>query len=444
MENGIALHEGWNTSRKIVFRFFFIFFLLFILPYPLNQNPIILIPGMPELMGWYSQGIVWLVQNIGAGLFGIEGELSTRPTGSGDTTFSWVQTGLFLVIAIVGCLLWSVLDRKRKSYARLWKWFHILMVYNLAYWLFIYGLIKIYSGQFSGPGISRLLETFGESSPMRIMWTFMGSSEVYTQFSGWSEAIAGLLLLFRRTRTLGGLAAAGVMLNVFMMNMAFDVPVKLFSFRLMIAGLWIALADHKRLLGTLLFNKAVQPQQWKPFFVTVWKNYLLLAIMMVIMVWHIVVMAQSGISRLESFGPDRERPALYGIHDVETFVLNGDTIPPLLTDTVRWRKAFMDLPGFNGRQRWGIKMMNDRLRYFDAELDSLEPVMRLKPLNDTINVYELRYKFTGEDLSLEGVFEGDTVQINTIYFNPDDFILKSRGFRWVNEVPYNRNVPYRQ
>ncbi len=444
MESPIALNEGWSPFRKVSFRFFLIFFMLFIFPYPLNQNPIAYIPGLNWVWGQYFQGMNWLVQNVGGAIFGIEGQMSTQPTGSGDTTYSWVMSGFYLIVAVGGAIIWSILDRKRRSYSRLWKWFYMLMFYNLAYWMFVYGLIKVFGGQFSEPGIARLLNTYGESSPMRVMWTFMGSSEMYTHFSGWSETIAGLLLLFRRTRTLGALAAAGVMLNVFMMNMSYDVPVKLFSFRLMIAGLWIAAADHKRLLAMFWWNRTVPAQLWKPMFNTPWKNYTLLGIMMLVMGWHIYFYADYGIQNRRNFGPDRERPELYGIYDVDTFILNGDTIPPLMTDTVRWKKTYMDLPGFNGRLSMGIVMMNDQVRSFSAELDSIKPILTLKPFGDTVNVYTFDYSFEGENLSMNGIFEGDTLSIKTTYFNPDDFELRSRGFHWVNEVPWNRRVPYRQ
>lgn len=444
MESPIALKEGWSNTRKITFRFSFAFFILFIFPYPLDQNPLALMGWWNEFLGFYYQATTWLTHWSGSALFGVEVEMSTRTTGSGDTLFSWVQNGLFVVLAVIGGTVWSIFDRKRKSYSRLWKWFHLLMVYNLAYWLFVYGLIKIFDGQFSGPGIARLLETFGESSPMRIMWTFMGTSESYTNFSGWSEAIAGFLLLFRRTRTLGALAAAGVMLNVFVLNMTYDVPVKLFSFRLILAGLWIALADHKRLLSFFLFNKSVPAQNWESMFTTAWKNYLLLGLQILIMGWHIYFYVDYGLNNAKLYGADRGRHLLYGIHDVDTFVLNGDTIPPLLTDTVRWKKGFMDLPGFGGNMLWGIKMMNDDVIYYSAEIDSIKNQLILKPRGDTVNIYPLDYHFEGKNLSLKGIIKSDTLQITTTYFNPDDFIIRSRGFNWVSEVPFNRRVPYRE
>ena len=39
---------------------------------------------------------------------------------------------------------------------------------------------------------------------MGLLWTFMGHSPAYSAFTGAAEALAGALLLFRRTTLLGG------------------------------------------------------------------------------------------------------------------------------------------------------------------------------------------------------------------------------------------------
>lgn len=233
------------------------------------------------------------------------------------------------------------------------------------------------------------------------------------------------------------------MLNVFMMNMTYDVPVKLFSFQLLIMALYIASADHQRLLGLFIKNKAVGKVEWPPMFTTRWKRHTLAVIQVVLAGYMMYNPYNLGTQREEMTNPDRPRPALYGIHDVEVFVINGDTLPPLTTDTVRWSKAFMDLPGFGGNTNWGIKDMQNNLRYLRAELDTVEQVMTLKPFRDTVNAYPMRYEFHEGNLSLSGVFEGDTLHIETSFFDPNDFILISRGFHWINEMPYNRGVPYR-
>lgn len=436
MNQHISLHEHWSPSRKISFRFISIFFFLYILPFPLDQ-----IPWLGGIISG-AYGDFWdFLNKWGAGaFFGME-EFPAGNAGSGDRSENWVRIFLVIVIAIVGGAIWSVLDRNRKSYAKLWRWFHLLIVFNLAYWLFVYGFIKAFGEQFGNITIAQMLEPYGESSPMRMLWTFMSASEPYEQFSGWSEAIAGILLLFRRTRTLGALAAAGVMLNVFTMNMTYDVPVKLFSFRLMIQGIYIALSDRERLLAIFLKNKAMPALHWPPFFRTPWKNYLLLAIQVILVVY--IMWTQISSSMSFEIDPDRPRPALYGIHDVDRFVINGDTLAPLTTDTVRWGRAFMDFPGFRGNQLFVIQGMNNRNRYLLAEMDSVEQLLTLRPFRDTVNAYTFDYNWVEGNLMLDGIFEGDTLQIETKYFDPDNFNLKSRGFNWVNETPYNRRVPYR-
>lgn len=437
MDQTISLHKEWSTGRKLRFRFISLFFFLYIFPFPLYLIPI------PEIGRAVADFWAAITQWFGISILGIE-EIVAGSPGSGDKTSDWLRLGIMAILSILIGILWSIIDRKRKSYQRLWRWFQMLLVYYVASVMFSYGLAKVFGEQFGYPSIARMMETYGESSPMRLMWTFMSASEPYEQFSGWAEAIAGFLILFRRTRTLGGLAVAGVMLNVFMMNMTYDVPVKQFSGLLMLMGIYIALADHKRLLSVFISNKPVGAIEWPPFFQTFWKRLVLAIVQLAIAAYIIIDPITSGLELEKNFNPDRPRPALYGIHDVEHFVVNGDTLPPLTTDTLRWSKAYMDLPGFGGNQFFGIKDMQNRSRTLRAEIDSVQNLLTLRPFRDTVNVYELAYEFIDGNLHLNGVFEGDTLQISTTYFNPDDFILRSRGFNWINEVPYNRGVPYRQ
>lgn len=39
-----------------------------------------------------------------------------------------------------------------------------------------YGMFKISPSQFPAPGLSRLVQPYGDSSPMGLLWTFMGVS----------------------------------------------------------------------------------------------------------------------------------------------------------------------------------------------------------------------------------------------------------------------------
>jgi uncharacterized membrane protein YphA (DoxX/SURF4 family) len=305
--------------------------------------------------------------------------------------------------------------------------------------MFLYGIMKIFSGQFSAPMISGLFETYGESSPMRLMWTFMGASETYTNFAGWSETIAGILLLFRRTRTIGGLAAAGVMLNVFMMNVSYDVPVKLFSLRLILTGLYVALEDRKRLFNVFIFNKPAPALEWKPIFKTPWKNYLLTAMQVIIMGNVIYSLTASAMSR----PAEGARTELFGIYDTDLFIVNGDTLAPLTTSTVRWDKFWVE-EEFYSSNYCGIMLMNDASSLYFFDIDEAENEIIIKPRGDTVNTYPFTYQFDGLKMIMDGVFKDDSLHIESTYFNPDNFNLNNRGFSWVSEIPFNRNVRYKK
>jgi hypothetical protein len=136
--------------------------------------------------------------------------------------------------AIAGSLLTVLL--KKTSYGSLvYPMALTLIRYFLASILMSYGIVKIFATQFPHM-MANMDARFIELNPMRVAWTFFGYSRGYQMFLGWGEFIPGILLLFRRTWLLGAIFAAVVMLNVFVINIFFEVCLKLNS------GLYLILA----------------------------------------------------------------------------------------------------------------------------------------------------------------------------------------------------------
>src|SRR5262249_24545008 len=131
----------------------------------------------------------------------------------------------------------------RIAYPRLWELLRIYVRYALALILIGYGLAKVVKTQFQAPSGVRLLEPFGQSSPMGLLWTFMGFSTAYTFFAGASEVLGGVLLLWRRTTTLGAMVSAAVLFHIVMLNFCYDVPVKLYSAHLFLMAVLLLLPD---------------------------------------------------------------------------------------------------------------------------------------------------------------------------------------------------------
>ena len=76
-----------------------------------------------------------------------------------------------------------------------------------------------------------------------MLWLQVGSSYPYEIALGAVELAAGVLLFWPRTATLGALLALASMAEVFVMNMTFDVSVKILSFQLLLLSL-VLLAPH--------------------------------------------------------------------------------------------------------------------------------------------------------------------------------------------------------
>jgi len=119
-----------------------------------------------------------------------------------------------------------------------------------------YGMAKVFAGQF--PMLMANMDArFVELTPMRVAWAFFGYSKGYQMFLGWGEVIPAVLILFRRTTLLGTILMVTVMLNVWLVNIFFDVCVKLNSFTYMIVGVYILLQYTNRLWKFFFTNQAV-------------------------------------------------------------------------------------------------------------------------------------------------------------------------------------------
>ncbi len=439
----------WSPLKRIGFRFIATYFLLDTLPFPLN--------AIPWLGGHLSKGVKWLWEGptlwVGHQVVGIEGEIFRGMTGSGDTTFDYLKLLLTMVLAIAITIVWSLVDRRRKAYPRAARWLIVGCRVYLGIVLLTYGFFKVIPTQFTTPGLDRLLQTYGSSSPMRITWTFMGLSPAYTVFSGLMEAIPGLLLFFRRTRLLGALLAVAVTTNVVMINYCFDVPVKLFSSNLLAMAIALVLLDTRRLIAFFLGNRPAPAPDLPPLFVS--KRWNLAAILVGILlagstIWEGI---SNGIEGYNTWGAGRPKPEIWGIHDVETFRLDGEELPPLTTDDVRWMALVIDgaLPieveDFSQPGRITIQRMNGTLRNASVHLDESAGTISVLPKSyqnieevpegELTDILHYERPEPGR-LLVRGTFDGHAIEVTLVERSPDEMQLITRGFHWINETAHNR------
>lgn len=428
---GSARDMNWPLWKKLLFRFFFIFFALYLTPWTWLDS----VPYVSKVTEWYSDFEDKLVRFVNAKFLHIKDELVPL-SGSGDTSWGWAQLYTFLLIGLAGCIIWSVIDRKRKSYNQADYWLCLFTRYYVAMFAFLYGIIKLFALQMSFPNYSMLATSLGDLLPMRLSWMFMGYSTPYQVFSGAMEVLAGVLLLFRRTATFGTVVATGVFINVMMMNLAYDIPVKIFSMRLVFMCFFLLAHEYDRIISFFLLNKPVEASSiYHVRFTKKWARVTRVVLKLIFIAVAVGWMFYNTWDRYKQTNAVvPEGPIKRGVYDVETYVLNKDTIPALITDTIRWQDLIIE-NGF-GSIKSSDSLFRQRYRraYFNYTLDSASQTIRFtKSFADTTPIVSFRYEIPDSNsVRLWGKLRNDSLFV-VLRRSKRHFQLAERQFHWLSE-----------
>jgi hypothetical protein len=428
----------WALWQRLLFRFFAIYFLIKVEPW----NWFRLIPGVSLLFRPYDIAMDWLVRTGNARVFHVR-ETLVPVNGSGDTSYAWAEMCLLLTIAAVGCVVWSVIDRKRAHYERALYWLRLIVRYYIAGAALSYGIIKLFVLQMPFPALSQLATPLGDLLPMRLSWLFIGYSTPYEIFSGAMETVAGLLLLYRRTITAGLFAATGAFMNVVMINLAYDVPVKIYASHLLFSCLFLLALDSKRLIGLLVLNRpvgataaydSILSRPWQ-----VWGSRLVKVFILYQLLYSPL---RSSWTRYQAAKqPPAPGPFAVGVYDVRQFVVNGDTVPLTSTDSLRWRDVIIDNAGAGSiGTRDSLFWQRYRRGYFRYKPDTATRTVSVWKTSaiprDSTFLFTMRYETPDTNtVRFIAPIRGDTVRVDLVRTSRH-FQLTERQFHWLSE--YNR------
>ncbi|MEA2465642.1 MAG: hypothetical protein QOJ98_3389 [Acidobacteriota bacterium] len=405
----------WSLGTRIAFRFFFVFFPLMNLPAPFDN-----VPGVSgfvyELFAAFWSAVV---PPVAQAVLGVEADV-LNPSGSGDRMANYIHLFICAVAAGVVTLLWSLIDRKAVSYPRLYKLLRVYVRFTLAFAMISYGAVKVIKAQFPAPSLDRLTQPMGEFSPMGLLWAFMGISVAYNVFTGLGELVGGLLLTTRRTTLLGALVSAGVMSHIVALNFSYDVPVKIYSSLLLLMALFLIAPDVKRLAAFFLENRALRSRKW------------VLVLRTVIVVAVTAVTLNQANQQRRMMTTDTMPSPLTGLWTVGELVMDGVPRPPLLTDATRWRRIV-----FSGGGMLTVQTVDGkRTRYRTTSNGVRELKLQKYRVRDAGTLAYLTPN--ASTLVLDGTIDGKRVHAALQKEQTTSFLLLTRGFHWITDVPYNR------
>lgn len=156
----------------------------------------------------------------------------------------------------------------------------------------------------------------------------------------------------------------------------------------------------------------------------------------VMVIWLCVVPAWQ-LVHSDHFAPARPTvgPTLYGTYEVQMFFVNGKNQPLSTEHPYRWQYvSFVAPPPYAGQSQSmvAIQALNGPAIYAAAAVSEDDQTVELVSGAAT---GKYSYQLESDDRVL---LTGDKTRIVLKRIRRGDFLLVNRGFRWINEYPYNR------
>jgi len=419
--------------RPLVFRFFFIYFLLTITPWFWFY----IIPGVPFTLNLWGKADQWLVELFNTHLLHVKDHLNAEGGGSGDTSFAWAEFYTYLLLSAFGSLVWTLIDRKREKYTLLDFILKNIVRYNVIMIAFSYGIIKLFALQMPAPNLNQLATPLGDFLPMRLSWMFMGYSTPYQVFSGIMEIMVGAFLLNRKTVTLGSLLGVAVFMHVFLLNLSFDIPVKLYSMQIVISCMFLVSYDWKRIVNFFFLNKFTAPtSSFDNIFTKKWQRIARVIFKTGFIIMVVVLPFKQSWDRYKTDSSLTDaKPITSGVYEVKSSDLRHDLISIQPSRELDWKDVIFEKGGLGSISTSDTLFVQRYHRgYFSYKPDTIKQTIVFMKYRNPTPLFELHYTIPDDrTISLSGNIRDDLVHIELVRTDRH-FQLMERQFHWISEA----------
>jgi hypothetical protein len=421
-----TLTTPWTTGQKIAFRFAFLFFGFTTI---INWTLTLFFAGLAiskksfpvdGVFKWMSVPFSWLDRH----LFHTGYDPKLHGAFPQDNHFGSVFYLAIFLISTIAVIIWSIAGKNKRNYPTLSYWFNLYLRYTLAITIIGYGIDKVIPVQMSWPTAAAMLSNYGEQDRFSVLWRFMGMSPGYMILTGACEVIAGLLLFSRRTLLLGYLILLSILVNVVALNWFYNVPVKMYSAQLMLYNLYLLAPYSRRLFQFFFFDRIVPVPRTQHANSSSGKTRALTAVLIVIPLLLCLLTAVADYKRFDEVSALRKSQKCY---NVTTFFAK-DTLPPLTTDTLRWKRLLV-----YGNRVLVCNMSDEQDRY-TCDLDSVKGTMTFhdNPDKTTWSLFHYSYPQKGQ-LQLVGKWKGKDIQVTMQSFPVDSIPLNKEEIRLIRD-----------
>jgi uncharacterized membrane protein YphA (DoxX/SURF4 family) len=239
------------------------------------------------------------------------------------------------LLAVLGAAVWRALDRRRTPEVALREVVCLVTRYVLAAELLRHGMAKVLATEVVPPDAVDWVRPWGEFETCELLRVWLGYPPMYVLFMGLGEAAAGVMLLLRRTTSLGAVIAAATMTNLVMLGTSYcSATAGVYAAAYAALAGFLILADRDRLLRFLLLGRPTIPRPLKPRWPTsAWTRRAGMALQALVVSWLVYADGYSAIRLWVDYG---YMSSLRGVYRVESFARDGSLEPLAYESPRRW------------------------------------------------------------------------------------------------------------
>jgi hypothetical protein len=412
ISSGAPIHH----FRRFCFRFFFLYSAFYCSHLVLLVIPVV----SKNLDSWWLHPVQW----VAGYLLGSDYKIDWMPYESRDTTFNYIQVFILACLSFVVAIIWSSIDRKDRH--DLQGWLHLFLKYYVGLTMIVYGLKMVVHVLYPHPENIQLLYSFSETTRYGVMANFLGTSPLLQSFLGVVEVVGGTLILFRRTMLLGALITGVILINVVILTFTQDVPLKLTAIHLFVFNLLLIAPHVHALIGFFILHKPSLLVSHVPVY-SQRQKMLFRILKFSFIAWFLFIHSVFILDDYRKKGDGQPRHHLSGLHDVDIFVLDNDTLPPLLGDYRIWKRVEM-----YGKHYAVIYTIDDHWHRYYYEDDSVKNILSFSEYKQhpfaTFNYTEDEHF-----IYLKGHIRSDTAVVDLRKNVERDFPVNKSGFHWVQD-----------
>lgn len=355
----VSSGQPWTGFQKYVFRTFFIFFAILLIP----TNPNYYKKWVE--VDWTNLHIRDIGNLSGSGFMPIK--VATKREGGNDLggfreerkyiatiypesgeygAWSYINWGIAFVLGAIGGAIWSVVDRRPRNYDILYYFLGAFVSFAMLIRLQGLTFSKVFPTQMPDLALTQLNTPLGDFVAQKLYWIQFSFVHNYERFAGYAELLIMFLLFFRQTRALGAALSLAMIGNIAFTNHAYDGGIHLAASFYVVGGLFVLWRYIPPLWKLLVkqedtaLNIVYYPYS-KP-----WEKALRYSIKLFVFGLFFVY---AGYAHWQNYLYDSYKvPALpglanaRGLYSVDSFNVNGNAIPYSPLDSVRWQEVTLE------------------------------------------------------------------------------------------------------